>query len=78
VGRLALLARGTIFASIGYFLAKAAARWSPGAARGSAGALHAVWEQPHGGWLLGLVAVGLVALGAFGLLEARWRRLFGR
>jgi hypothetical protein len=78
VGRLALLARGTILASIGYFLAKAAARWSPRFARGAAGALHAVWEQPHGNWLLGLVAVGLLALGAFGLLEARWRRLFRR
>lgn len=78
VGRLALLARATILASIGYFLAKAAARWSPGVARGAAGALHAMLEQPHGHWLLGLVAVGLLAFGAFGLLEARWRRLFRR
>ena len=78
VGRLALLARATILASIGYFLGKAAVHWSPGVARGAAGALHAVLEQPHGHWLLGLVAVGLLAFGAFGLLEARWRRLFRR
>jgi len=78
VGRVALLARATVLASIGYFLIKAAARLSPHAARGAAGALHAVRELPHGEWLLGLVAAGLLAVGAFALLEARWRRLFRR
>ncbi|HET6147640.1 MAG TPA: DUF1206 domain-containing protein [Polyangia bacterium] len=78
VGRLALLARATVLGSVGYFLIKAAARWSPQLARGPAGALHAVRELPHGNWLLGLVAAGLLAVGAFALLEARWRRLFRR
>jgi hypothetical protein len=78
VGRVALLARATVLTSIGYFLIKAAARWSPQVARGGGGALHAVREVPHGEWLLGLVAAGLLAVGAFAFLEARWRRLFRR
>jgi hypothetical protein len=78
VGRIALVGRATVLAVIGYFLTKVAVNRTPRAARGPAGALHAVWEQPHGGLLLGLVATGLMAFGVYGLLEARWRKLFRR
>ena len=75
-GRLAFLCRATIFATIAYFLWKAAIFRAPNEARGSGGALHAAWESPHGNALLAVMAVGLVAVGVFALLEARWRRLF--
>jgi hypothetical protein len=77
VGRIAFAARATVLATFGYFVVRSAIDGVPGEARGPAGALHAVWELPHGDFLLAVVASGLIAFGAYGLLEARWRRLFG-
>jgi hypothetical protein len=76
LGRLAYLSRAIILGTIAYYLWKAAILRSPGQARGPGGALHAAWEFPHGNVLLAMMAGGLVAVGAFALLEARWRRLF--
>jgi hypothetical protein len=78
VGRIAFVARAIVLAAGGYFLARAAIDRAPHEARGPAGALHSVWELPHGDVLLAMVSVGLVAFGSYVLLEARWRRLFGR
>jgi Domain of Unknown Function (DUF1206) len=78
VGRIAFMARAAVLGVIGYFLTEVAVHRAPRAARGAGGALQAVWEQPHGNLLLGLVAAGLMAVGSYGLLEARWRRLFHR
>lgn len=75
LGRFAYFGRAAVLTSGGWFLARAAVLRTPSAARGPAGALHGVWEQPHGGLLLGLVAAGLVAFGLYALLEAYWRRL---
>jgi hypothetical protein len=38
-----------------------------------AGALETVREQPHGHWLLAVVAVGLAAFGFFEMVKARYR-----
>lgn len=78
IGRVAFLARATIIGVVGYYLARAGIEAAPRVARGPAGALKAVWNLPHGNLWLGAVAMGLLAFGAYGLLEARWRRLFGR
>ncbi len=76
VGRIAFAARATVLAACGYFVARAAINSAPHEARGPAGALHAVWELPQGNLWLAAVAAGLIAFGAYGLLEAKWRRLF--
>jgi len=76
LARVAYVARATVLAACGYFLARGAIDRAPRETRGPAGALRAVWQMPHGGLLLALVAAGLVAFGVYGLLEARWRRLF--
>jgi Domain of Unknown Function (DUF1206) len=78
VGRLAFLARAIILATVAYYLTRAAIDRAPREARGPAGALHAAWEYRHGSWLLALMAAGLLSVGAFAFLEARWRRLFSR
>jgi len=78
LARVAYVARAVVLAGIGYFLARGAIDRAPHETRGPAGALRAVWQLPHGGLLLAMVAAGLVAFGVHGLLEARWRRLFGR
>jgi hypothetical protein len=78
IARIAYTARGIVLAACGYFVARAAIDGAPREARGPAGALRAVGELPHGNLWLAAVAAGLLAVGAYGLLEARWRRLFGR
>jgi hypothetical protein len=78
LGRIAYVARATMYGAIGYFLVRAAIDRAPRETRGSAGALHAVWELPHGNLWLALVAAGLIAFGVYGVLEGKWRRLFAR
>jgi hypothetical protein len=78
VGRLAFLSRASVLLTISYFLWKGAILRAPGDVRGPGGALHAFWEAPHGNVLLAVVAGGLLAVGAFALIEARWRRLFNK
>jgi hypothetical protein len=77
VGRIAFATRAALLAACGYFVARAAIDRSPHEARGPAGALHAVWELPHGDLLLAAFAAGLIGFGAYSLLAAKWRRLFG-
>ena len=47
----------------------------PSEARGLDGALVAVAQHPYGPWLLGVVALGLVAYGLFCLSQALYRRV---
>jgi hypothetical protein len=74
-GRLGYAARGVVFGLVGVFLGQAALEAQPEEARGLAGVLAALADEPLGPWLLGLVAVGLAAYGAFLLVEARYRRM---
>jgi hypothetical protein len=74
-GKLGLIARGTVFLVTGWFLIQAALRFDPSQARGLSGALAALAAQPHGTLLLALVAVGLIAFGAYSLLLARYGRI---
>jgi hypothetical protein len=76
LGRVAYVARAVVLAACSYFLVRGAIDRAPREARGPAGALRAVWELPHGGVWLAMVAAGLVAFGVYAVLEARWRRLF--
>ncbi|MEP6653993.1 MAG: DUF1206 domain-containing protein, partial [Myxococcales bacterium] len=78
VGRVAFLARATVLGVVGYYLIRAGIDSAPRLARGPAGAMQAVWHLPHGDLLLATLGAGLIAFGAYGLLEARWRRLLGR
>ena len=75
IGRFGLGARGITFGVIGWFLLQAAWHTNPGAARGLAGALAVVRRQEQGAVLLGVVGLGLVAYGAFSIVEGRYRRI---
>jgi hypothetical protein len=75
VGRLGLAARGIVFAVIGVFLIVAALTANPSQARGLSGALRTLAQQPFGPWVLGVVALGLVAYGLYMLVLARYRRI---
>jgi hypothetical protein len=74
-GRLGHTARGIVFGLIGAFLVLAGVQSRPDQARGLGGVLASLAEQPFGPWLLGLVALGLVAYGLSMLLAARYRRM---
>jgi hypothetical protein len=77
LGRVGYAARGVTFSIIGGFLLIAALHSDSSEAKGLGGALEALREQPVGWVLLGLVAAGLAAFGAFGFAQARWRRIEG-
>ena len=77
LGRWGMASLGVVFAVVGSFLIVAALRHDPTQARGLGGALQSLSEQPFGQLLLGLVAVGLIAYGAYSLVEVRYRRMVG-
>jgi hypothetical protein len=74
-GQVGLVARGVVFGIIGIFLIQAALRARPEEARGLSGALRALEQQPYGPYVLGAVALGLVAYGFYMFVEARYRRM---
>ena len=73
VSRFGVGARGVVFVVIGVFAAKAAIEYDSSEARGFAGALESLQQQPYGPWLLGIVATGLVSYGVYALVRARYR-----
>ena len=75
LGQGGLAARGVTFGIMGGFLLYAGRAADPSEARGLDGALVAVAQHPYGPWLLGVVALGLVAYGLFCLSQALYRRV---
>ena len=74
VGRFGTAARGVVFALVGILIFLAAYNSNPSQAVGMDAALATLLHQPYGIWLLGIVAVGLVAFGFYSLLGAIWFR----
>jgi formate-dependent nitrite reductase membrane component NrfD len=68
-------ARGVVFTIVGVFLTKAAYEYDPDEAVGIDGALAKLAHQSYGTWLLGAVAIGLLAYAVFCLVQARYRRV---
>jgi Domain of Unknown Function (DUF1206) len=74
-GRFGIAARGVVFAIIGIFFVQAARHSNASEAKGLGEALAVLAQQPFGPWILGLVALGLIAYGIYSLVEARYRRI---
>jgi len=74
-GQAGLSARGVVFGIVGVFLILAAWHSNAGEARGLSGALRALEQQSYGQWVLGIVALGLIAYGFYMLVQARYRRI---
>ena len=74
-GQAGLSARGVVFGIIGIFLIQAALHSNAGEARGLSGALRALEQQSYGQWVLGIVALGLIAYGLYMLVTAWYRRI---
>jgi hypothetical protein len=73
VGVLGHAARAVVFTLVGVFLLRAAWQYDAQEAIGLDGALRKVAQADYGGFLLGLVAVGLLAYGLFCFVQARYR-----
>jgi hypothetical protein len=77
LGRLGHFARGVTFTLVGWFVFQAGMHHDPSKVKGFAGAFEFLLSQPYGHLLLGLVALGFVALGLHSFAAARWMRLLG-
>lgn len=75
LGQFGIAARGIVFAIIGLFLIQAARQSDASEAKGLGGALGTLAQQPFGPWILGLVALGLVAYGIYSVIQAKYRRI---
>jgi hypothetical protein len=74
-GRVGTAARALAISVAGAFVVLATYQSDPSESRGLGGALEALQRQPSDSYMLGAVAAGLLAYGAFMLLVARHRRI---
>jgi hypothetical protein len=77
LGRSGLVARGITFTLVGGFLLDAGIHQDAGRAHGFGGAFTFLLAQPYGRLLVGLLALGFIALGLHSFACARWMRLMG-
>jgi hypothetical protein len=75
LGTIGHLARMVVFGLVGIFLIKAAIDYSPSKAVGLDGALAKIVHRSYGPFLLGVVAVGLIAFALYSLSDARYRKI---
>ena len=73
VCRFGIGARGVVFGICGWYLVRAGIAHDATAAADTGEALGAIERQPFGEWLLAIVAVGLIAYGAYEVVQARYR-----
>ncbi|KQQ18959.1 hypothetical protein ASF48_16595 [Rathayibacter sp. Leaf299] len=75
LGIVGYTAKGIVLGALGVLLIVAAVKHDPEQAGGLDEALKSLTELPFGVFLLGFVAVGLIAYGVFCFARARWPRL---
>lgn len=75
LGRIGYAARGVVFLPAGSFMVLAGLHARSAEAKGTGAALDWLAAQPFGRPILAVTALGLMAFGAFALVEARFRTL---
>jgi hypothetical protein len=74
LGVIGTIARGLVFAIAGALVVDAAVKFKAGKSTGLDGALRDLANRPYGPWLLGVLALGLIAFGLYGFAAARWTK----
>jgi hypothetical protein len=74
LGMIGTTARGIVFAVAGVLVVEAAVDYDPAKSTGLDGALRTLANRAYGPWLLGALAIGLVAFGLYGLATARFAK----
>jgi hypothetical protein len=74
LGMVGTVARGVVFAVAGGLVVDAAVRFEPHKSTGLDGALRTLADRSYGPWLLGALALGLIAFGLYGFAAARWAK----
>ena len=75
LGTVGHVARAIILGLVAVFLVKASYDYKANEAIGLDGALAKLYNGSYGAWLLGAIALGLLAFSCFGLVEAKYRRI---
>lgn len=75
VGKLGLSARGAVLITLGILGISAARHHDPDEVQGFDGALRELASQPYGTYILGVVALGLIAYGLYWAFNVRYRRI---
>ncbi|MFQ4139018.1 DUF1206 domain-containing protein [Nodosilinea sp. PGN35] len=75
ISRFGYTAKGVVAFIIGYFFIQAARASDASQAGTTETALQAIQQRPHGAWLMGIVALGLIAYGIHLEFQARYRRI---
>src|SRR4051794_15614433 len=75
LGTAGFLARSFVLVVLGLFVVFAAVDANAREAKGFAGALASIQQQPYGSVLLGITALGLISFGAFCLVQALFREI---
>ncbi len=75
VGKLGLSARGVVAITVGSLAIHAARQHDANEVQGIDGALRELAAQPYGMYLLGVVALGLIAYGLYWAFNVRYRRI---
>jgi hypothetical protein len=75
VGTIGFVALGFVLGVVAWFMLKAAIDYNAGKVVSLGGAMSRLAQATYGTWLLTAVAVGLLAYGLFGLLQARYHRV---
>ena len=75
LGRIGTIGRGVVFLVAGLLVVNAGLQYRPAEAGGIDTAVHALLAQPYGRVLTAVAGLALIAFGAYGYAEARYRRV---
>ncbi len=78
ISRIGLVAHGIVLGLVGIFFIQAAYQFDPEEAQGLSGALNEIAQQQFGPWLLGGMALGLIAYGIYKIAQGRYHRVLAR
>ena len=75
-GKFGFMARGVIFAIIGYFVARAGITENAQIIKGTQGAFQFLQQQSYGTLLMGIIAIGLLGYGIFMMYVSKDSRVY--